>query len=111
MGTLYYSAAQYPIRIDDATLTSLRVVLEQRLDAGLGLTLSWSEAGFGRSTVWLHPTIPVRMHVDDPVATPPDSHAVDAMTVELEQSGGIVLPPDEEEGAWMRDPPHGTTAM
>jgi hypothetical protein len=51
------------------------------------------------------------MHVDDPVATPPDAHAVDAMTVELEQSGGIVLPPDEEEGAWMRDPPHGTTAM
>jgi hypothetical protein len=111
MGTLYYSAAQYPIRIDDALLTNLRVVLEKRLDAGLGLSLSWSEAGIGRSTVWLHPTIPVRMHVDDPEATRPDAHAVDAMTVEVEQSGGIMLPPDEEEGAGLRDtPPRGTTA-
>lgn len=109
MGTLYYSAAQYPIRIDDATLASLRVVLERRLDAGRGLTLSWSDLGFGPSTVWLHPTIPMRMHIDDPVAPGPNSRAVDAMTDELEQSGGIVLASDEH--AWLQDPPHGTTAM
>ena len=109
MGTLYYSAAQYPIRIDDATLASLRVVLERRLDAGRGLTLSWSEIGFGPSTVWLHPAIPVRLNVDDPVAPGPDAHTVDAMTQEIEQSGGIVLPPDAD--AWMRDAGQGTTAM
>ncbi|MBM7502973.1 hypothetical protein ACFPER_05805 [Agromyces aurantiacus] len=108
MGTLYYSAAQYPIRIDDVTLTSLRVVIERRLDAGVGLTLSWSEAGFGRSTVWLHPTIPLRVHVDDPVAIAPDADAIDAMANEVEQSGGIVLPPDDE--FWLREPPQGTTA-
>ena len=109
MGTLYYSAAQYPIWIEDAMLASLRVVLERRLDAGRGLTLSWSEAGFGPSTVWLHPTIPVRLHVDDPVAPGPDADAVDAMTVELEQSGGIVLASDADP--WLPETSQGTTAM
>ena len=105
MGTLYYSDAQYPIRIDDDTLANLRVVLERRLDAGLGLTLSWSEAGFGRSTVWLHPTIPMRLHVDDAVTQVPSPDAVDAMMLEVEQSGGIVLP-DGGEG-WMGEVERG----
>ena len=90
MGILYYSDAQYPIRIDDDTLASLKVVLERRLEAGRGLMLSWSEAGFGRSTVWLHPSIPIRLHVDDAVAQAPSQRAIDAMTLEIEQSGGIV---------------------
>ena len=108
MGTLYYSDAQYPIRIDDDTLANLRIVLERRLDAGLGLTLSWSEAGFGRSTVWLHPTIPLRLHVDDAVAQVPREEAVDAMMLEVEQSGGIVLPEDGE--AWMGEIERGGAA-
>jgi hypothetical protein len=108
VGTLYYSSAQYPIRVDDATLASLRVVLERRLDAGRGLTLSWSEPGFGPSTVWLHPTIAVRLHIDDPGAPGPDAAAVDAMGDELQRSGGIVLPPDGD--LWASDAAQGTTA-
>ncbi|MFE5670305.1 hypothetical protein ACFQ58_01720 [Agromyces sp. NPDC056523] len=105
MGTLYYSAAQYPIRIDDDTLASLKVVLERRLEAGLGMTLSWSEAGFGRSSVWLHPTIPIRLHVDDAVSQTAAQDDVDAMMLEVEQSGGIVLPDGQE--AWMGEVERG----
>ena len=105
MGILYYSDAQYPIRIDDDTLASLKVVLERRLEAGRGLMLSWSEAGFGRSTIWLHPSIPIRLHVDDAVGQAPSQRAIDAMMQEIEQSGGIVLPNGEDE--WMDDGERG----
>jgi hypothetical protein len=69
MGTLYYSGAATPIRIEDRALAHLKVVATTKLRRNESFTVSWQhreDEPFGRSTIWLHPSIPLRFTFDDP---------------------------------------------
>lgn len=60
MGSLNYD--RLTVRFDDRTLTHLQIVIVQKLRRGESFLFSWRdavEAGSGRSSVWLHPAIPL----------------------------------------------------
>ncbi|GAA1447737.1 DUF7882 family protein [Leifsonia poae] len=65
MGKLVYGSRE--IDIDDRLLTHLQVVAINRLKREQPFALSWRDArdqGGGRTTVWVHPSIPLMFHFD-----------------------------------------------
>jgi len=103
MGTLFYSSSADQIHIDDRALAHLKVVISLKLRRNESFTLSWQHpAGVpgGRSTIWLHPSIPLRFTFDE--ADPPELNAqwIEQLMNSVNTSGGIslldeVMPPDE----------------
>lgn len=62
MGKLIYGTGRKEIEFEDRTLAHLKVVIITKLRRSESFTLSWQhgmENGSGRSTVWIHPTIPL----------------------------------------------------
>jgi hypothetical protein len=60
MGTLTYDGVV--VEFDDRLLAHLQIVIVQKLRCGESFLLSWKDAvsiGNGRSSVWLHPSIPL----------------------------------------------------
>jgi hypothetical protein len=60
MGTLTYDGVV--VEFDDRLLAHLQIVVVQKLRCGESFLLSWKDAvgiGNGRSSVWLHPSIPL----------------------------------------------------
>ncbi len=69
MGTIYYGGSATPIHIEDRVLAHLKVVVATKLRRGESFTVSWQHPDGetrGRSTIWLHPSIPLRFVFDDP---------------------------------------------
>ena len=94
MGVLHYGTDSNPIHIADRALAHLKVVIVAKLRRQESFTVSWQhpeEDGAGRSTIWMHPSIPVRFEFDE--ATAPEINR--AWIEELAQSanalGGITL--------------------
>lgn len=94
MGTIYYGGSATPIHIEDRALAHLKVVIAVKLRRGESFTLSWrhpDDQPRGRSTIWLHPSIPLRFVFDEP--EPPElSRAwIDDLANSANTSGGISL--------------------
>lgn len=65
MGKLVYGS--HEIDIDDRLLTHLQVVAINRLKREKPFSLSWRdsrEQGGGRTTLWVHPSIPLLFHFE-----------------------------------------------
>lgn len=94
MGSLIYGNSTSPILIDDRALAHLKVVIAIKLRRQESFTLSWvhkdGEAP-GRSTIWLHPSIPLRFVFDEtePPTLNPDWIA--ALSLTLSSTGGVCL--------------------
>lgn len=100
MGTLYY--AETPIHIEDRALAHLKTVISTKLRRAESFTLSWvhpADQDRGRSTIWLHTTIPLRFVFDD--AEPPELNAkwVQDLARSANSSGGIMLVAEQIEPA------------
>ncbi|MBT9405172.1 hypothetical protein KBY50_26255, partial [Salmonella enterica subsp. enterica serovar Typhimurium] len=68
MGSLYYGDTQTPIQIEDRALAHLKVVIATKMRRNESFTLSWRHPegdAPGRSTLWLHPSIPLRFVFDE----------------------------------------------
>ncbi|MFS0910407.1 hypothetical protein AB3M89_01360 [Microbacterium sp. 179-I 3D2 NHS] len=94
MGTLYYGDARNPIRIDDLVLAHLKVVIATKLRRNESFTLSWRhppDEPVGRSTIWLHPSIPLRFTFDEPEPPQLRSDWISAMATSANSSGGITI--------------------
>lgn len=68
MGTIQYGAGTEPVHIEDRALAHLKVVIATKLRRNESFTLSWKHAEgdpIGRSTIWLHPSIPLRFTFDE----------------------------------------------
>ncbi|MEU4015032.1 hypothetical protein AB0E56_07140 [Microbacterium sp. NPDC028030] len=94
MGMLYYHGAENPIQIEDLALAHLKVVIATKLRRNESFTLSWRHPEghpVGRSTIWLHPSIPLRFVFDEP--EPPELRPewIAAMANSANSSGGITL--------------------
>jgi hypothetical protein len=94
MGTMYYGGSAMPIAIEDRALAHLKVVVATKLRRNESFTLSWAhpdDQPQGRSTLWIHPSIPLRFVFDDPRPTELSRTWVEQLAQSANSSGGISL--------------------
>lgn len=100
MGMPFYGATEDPIRIEDRALAHLKVAIATKLRRQESFTVSWQHPdgqARGRSTIWLHPSIPLRFVFDD--AETPDLNPtwIQHLMLSASSSGGIVLVDEMDE--------------
>ncbi|WEK12707.1 MAG: hypothetical protein P0Y48_09515 [Candidatus Microbacterium phytovorans] len=94
MGTIYYGGSATPIHIDDRALAHLKVVVATKLRRGESFTLSWrhpEDEERGRSTIWLHPSIPLRFVFDEPESPELSREWLEELAQTANSSGGMTL--------------------
>ena len=94
MGTIYYGGSATPIHIEDRALAHLKVVIATKLRRDESFTVSWrhpDDQPRGRSTIWLHPSIPLRFVFDDPEPTDLSREWIEELANSANSSGGITL--------------------
>ncbi|MGH3704363.1 MAG: ATP-dependent DNA ligase [Agromyces sp.] len=63
MGKLIYNSSSRELEIDDRTLAHLRVAILNKLRRSESFAMTWEhgvENGSGRTTIWLHESIPLQ---------------------------------------------------
>lgn len=94
MGTIYYGGSATPIHIEDRALAHLKVVIATKLRRNESFTLSWrhpDDQPRGRSTIWLHPSIPLRFVFDDPEPSELSREWIEDLANSASSTGGITL--------------------
>ncbi|MDR7184725.1 hypothetical protein J2X85_001759 [Microbacterium trichothecenolyticum] len=94
MGTIYYGGGGMPIHIEDRALAHLKVVIATKLRRDESFTVSWKhpdDQPRGRSTIWLHPSIPLRFVFDDPEPTELSRDWIEELANSASSTGGIML--------------------
>ena len=94
MGTIYYGGSDTPIHIEDRALAHLKVVIATKLRRGESFTVSWrhpEDQPGGRSTVWLHPSIPLRFEFDAAEAPDLSRTWIEELANSASSTGGIML--------------------
>lgn len=109
MGVLFYGGPDAAIEIDDVMLAHLKVVVTTKLRRGESFTVSWrhpEQQPGGRSTIWLHPAIPLRFVFDTPEAESLNPEWLERLSHSADSTGGIRLisdhfkPSEETSGEW-----------
>lgn len=98
MGWLFYGDTSEPIEIEDRALAHLKVIISTKLRRNESFTLSWRhppENPTGRSTIWLHPSIPLRFVFSDPERPDLSSEWIAALANSASSTGGITLLPED----------------
>jgi hypothetical protein len=94
VGTIYYGGSATPIHIDDRALAHLKVVIATKLRRSESFTVTWQhpeDQPRGRSTIWLHPSIPLRFVFDDPEPTELSRAWIEELASSANSSGGVTL--------------------
>ncbi len=94
MGTLYYGDSGTPIGIEDRARAHLKFAITTKLRRGESFTLSWKhpdDQPRGRSTLWVHPTIPLRFVFDEPETPDLSREWVEDLMRSANSTGGIML--------------------
>lgn len=94
MGTLNYGVGAEPIHIEDRALAHLKIVIATKLRRNESFTLSWKHPEgdiAGRSTIWLHPSIPLRFTFDDPQAPEINMRWIEELMHSANSTGGTQL--------------------
>ena len=94
VGTIYYGGSATPIHIEDRALAHLKVVIATKLRRNESFTVSWQhpeDQPRGRSTLWLHPSIPLRFVFDDPEPAELSRAWIEDLANSANSSGGIML--------------------
>ena len=94
MGTIFYGGSATPIHIEHRALAHLKVVIATKLRRSESFTVSWrhpDDQAPGRSTIWLHPSIPLRFVFDDPQPAELSRQWIEDLAHSANSSGGIML--------------------
>ncbi|WP_243074356.1 hypothetical protein [Microbacterium sp. SS28] len=94
MGTMYYGGSATPIHIEDRALAHLKVVIATKLRRNESFAVSWVHpdgAPRGRTTVWVHPSIPLRFVFDDPEPADISRAWIEDLANSAHSSGGMML--------------------
>ncbi len=93
MGFITYDSTSV-LHIEDRALAHLKVVIATKLRRNESFTVSWmhgdGESG-GRSTIWLHPAIPLRFTFDSREAPKLNAKWIDDLMHSANSTGGIML--------------------
>lgn len=107
MGTIYYGGSATPIQIEDRALAHLKVVIATKLRRGESFTVSWQhlpDEPRGRSTIWVHPSIPLRFVFDNPEPSELSRDWIESLAQSANSSGGISLIAEHIERDGVEDP-------
>jgi hypothetical protein len=110
MGTIYYGGSATPVHIEDRALAHLKVVIATKLRRNESFTVSWqhpSDQPRGRSTLWLHPSIPLRFVFDDPEPAELSRQWIEELADSANSSGGITLVADHFDTGRLATAGHG----
>jgi len=91
---MYYGGEATPIDIDDRALAHLKMVIITKLRRGESFTVSWQhpeDRPRGRSTLWLHPAIPLRFVFEDPESPVLNRAWLEELANTANSTGGIQL--------------------
>lgn len=94
MGKLLYDGADGSIAIEDRALAHLKVVISTKLRRNESFTLSWRHPEGepeGRSTIWVHPSIPMRFIFDTVEQADLNPAWIEKMMHSANSTGGITL--------------------
>lgn len=106
MGRLRYGGVGEEIVIDDVALAHLKVVITTKLRRDESFTVSWDhpdDQPGGRSTIWLHPSIPLWFVFDDVEPAELNPAWLDDLVRSSHSTGGIRLDPKHLEGGVQAD--------
>ncbi len=101
VGTIFYGGSATPIHIEDRALAHLKVVIATKLRRSESFTVSWrhpDDQPAGRSTIWLHPSIPLRFVFEDPEPAELSRRWIEDLAHSANSSGGIMLVAEYFEG-------------
>ncbi|MBM7503198.1 hypothetical protein ACFPER_06930 [Agromyces aurantiacus] len=94
MGTLYYGDSGTPVEIDDRALAHLKIAITTKLRRGESFMFSWRHGAGeprGRSSLWLHPAIPLRFVFQEEVAPELSREWIEELMRSANSGGGIVI--------------------
>ncbi|GAA1966056.1 ATP-dependent DNA ligase [Agromyces allii] len=97
MGTLTYDS-KLVVSFDDRVLAHLQTVIWAKLRRGEPFAFTWTESastsGFGRTSVWLSPSIPVAFEYFGGRAPRLNPAWVQAMNRSANSAGGLTVVPE-----------------
>jgi hypothetical protein len=105
MGTLTYDS-KLAVSLDDRVLAHLQVVIWSKLRRGEHFSFTWTEpsrSGFGRTSIWLAPSIPLTFEYFGGRQPRLNAQWVQILTKSANSPGGLVLTPEPPE----KEPPTG----
>lgn len=100
MGSLIYGHPSIDIKLEDRVLSHLQVVFSDKLRRNEGFHFSWADhelAGGGRSTVWVHPAIPLYFRYAGSRVPSLNRTWLDEMTLSINSSTGLILREEPRE--------------
>ena len=98
MGYLLYGRPAEEIEIDDRFLAHIKIVILTKLRRGEPFPLSFEheDGEIGRSTVWLHPAIPLHFKFQESQQPQLDREWLDALMKAANSVDGLRLIPEPE---------------
>ncbi|MCK6068217.1 MULTISPECIES: hypothetical protein [Microbacterium] len=102
MGKLRYGGTSDSFTIEDRTLAHVKVVITTKLRRGESFTLSWRHSDdqpVGRTTLWMHPSIPVRFEFDNPEPEALSGRWLKSLAESANSSGGLMLIPEPSDSS------------
>ena len=100
MGLLYYAGSEMAIAFPDRVLAHVKVVTTAKLRRGESFTVSWThplDDTMGRSTLWMHPTIPLRFVFDEREPPELDRSWLESLSASANLAGGISIDVDDTD--------------
>lgn len=98
MGTLHYDTA-LKVDFEDRVLAHLQIVIGAKLRRGEGFHFSWRDddaVGGGRTTVWLHPELPLVFKYFGSKMPRINPDWIHALTASANSNGGLQLVPEPD---------------
>lgn len=94
MGKLIYGHGS-SIDVEDRLLAHVKLAVVAKLRRDEKFTLSWvHEDGSGRTTVWLHPAIPLQFKFDGSRSPVVNRAWVEALMMSANSTGGLQMVPE-----------------
>jgi hypothetical protein len=100
LGKLHYGDALV-VDFDDRLLAHLQIAIGVKLRRNESFHFAWRDeasVGGGRSTIWLHPTIPLRFHYRSRSVPALNLHWVDELIASANTPGGLRVIPEPAQG-------------
>ena len=102
MGRIIYGYDSAEIEFDDRLLAHLKVAIVAKLRRDEKFTLSWDhgiDGGGGRSTVWIHPSIPLQFIFSGSRDATLNREWIEQLMMSANSTGGLQVSAEPREGA------------